>query len=497
MQKISIVLICSCLATAADLYYNIGENERMSIESAVFHAYENAWSVSFLVPTTYSVLVFALCREPCPPVSSEYQLYGCKAMLSVLQEPPWFNQYLNSIVSAVDEESLCNTMRSTPAATQIALDKIITDNKGGALVRLRHPRTLVIFYEEEIIQSWMTVTNGKYGLSFRATQIEILGEHFGIRHYKDHVLLLNVTDNNKLLRGSMIFALRNVCIELGYSAPEFANVHSVLEGGRLRCVWDCRADMLRQPYNSAPPTIQQVNTSSAEYALLETKYACVKLPESYSAAVFGFSIETSLMPSDIGYEQALYDALDLLSIKVKSDLAASNLDGIIIFSIKNSVYHNSFSEVLLRQQLAACALADAAKDECQDAIQTKENANYVYRRRLLSDVSLPSSSVLIEAIFIANDKNILASTENLVSLRASLVDSIQEYAADIGTVQNIENFDFSKITTFDIPRPPIKTTPSPVPDANTEETQVVFLLLLIGLFFASFALLAIYCVSKA
>jgi len=83
IKKIALVLICGCLATAADLYYNIGENERMSIESAVFHAYENAWSVSFLVPTTYSVLVFALCREPCPPVSSEYQLYGCKAMLSV------------------------------------------------------------------------------------------------------------------------------------------------------------------------------------------------------------------------------------------------------------------------------------------------------------------------------------------------------------------------------------------------------------------------------
>jgi len=468
----------------------------MSIESAVFHAYENAWSVSFLIPTTYSVLVFALCREPCPPVSSEYQLYGCKAMLSVLQEPSWYNQYLNSIVSEVDGESLCNTMRSTPAATQIALDKIITDNKGGALVRLRYPRTLVIFYEEEIIQSWMTVTNGEYGLSFRATQIEILGEHFGIRHYKDHVLLLNVTDNNKLLRGSMIFALRNVCTELGYSAPEFANVHSVVKGGRMRCVWNCRADMLRQPYNSAPPTIQEVNTSSAEYASLTVKYACVKLPESYSAAVFGFSIETSLMQSDIGYEQALYDAIDLLSIKVKSDLAAANLDGTIIFSIKNSVYHNSFSELLLKQQLAACALADAAKDACQEATQTKENANYVYRRRLLNDVSLPSSSVLIEGIFIATDKNIFSGTEQLVSLRASLVNSIQEYAADIGTVQNIENFDFSEITTFTIPRPPIKTTPSPVPD-STEETQVVFLLLLIGLFVASFALLAIYCVSNA
>jgi hypothetical protein len=248
-------------------------------------------------------------------------------MLSVLQEPPWYNQYLKSIVSPVDKESLCNTIRSTPAAVQMALDKIITDNNGGALVRLRHPSTLVIFYEEEIVQYWMTLTNGEYGVSFRATQIEIVGEHFGIRHYKDHVLLLNLTEHNKILRVGLIFALHNVCTKLGYSAPEFANVHIVYEGGRACCVWDCRADMLRQPYNSAPATVQQVNTSSAEYALLQIKYACVKLPKDYVAAVFGFGVETSLslMPSDIGYEQALYDAIDRLSYIVKTDMAAAGL----------------------------------------------------------------------------------------------------------------------------------------------------------------------------
>jgi len=266
----------------------------------------------------------------------------------------------------------------------------------------------------------------------------------------------------------------------------------------MRCVWDCRADMLRQPYNSAPATIQQVNTSSAEYALLKVKYACLKLPETYVAAVFGFSIETSLMPSDIGYEQELYDAIDLLSFNVNKNLSAANLVGTIIFSIKNSVYHNSFSELLLEQQLAACAIANVANDACLKAIEKKENSNYIYRRRLLSDVALLRSSVLVEGIFIANDKNVISNTGQLVSLRESLIDSIQQYASEIGTVQNIENFDFSEITTFTTPGQPITTTPSPVPEpTNTEETQIGLLLLFIGLFGASTAVLAIYCVSKA
>jgi len=104
-----LVLGCTCLQAsiaAEDDHYNIGASERMSITGAVFHAYENAWSVSFLVPDVYSLLVFALCREPCPPVSLQYQLYGCETMLSVLREPAWYNQYLNSIVTAAEQESL-------------------------------------------------------------------------------------------------------------------------------------------------------------------------------------------------------------------------------------------------------------------------------------------------------------------------------------------------------------------------------------------------------
>jgi hypothetical protein len=52
---------------AAD--YSIGASEPMWLTGAEFHAHDNAWSVSFDVPDVNYVLVFALCREPCPSVS--------------------------------------------------------------------------------------------------------------------------------------------------------------------------------------------------------------------------------------------------------------------------------------------------------------------------------------------------------------------------------------------------------------------------------------------
>jgi|LauGreDrversion2_3_1035106.scaffolds.fasta_scaffold43244_2 hypothetical protein len=106
----------------------------------------NTWSVSFDVPNTNSILVFALCSESC--ISSQYRLYECLAMLSTLGEQAWHNQYMSTHTG--DGEMLCNAMRcdmrSNAGDIQNVVDKILTVRAGGALVRLRHPNTLIIFY---------------------------------------------------------------------------------------------------------------------------------------------------------------------------------------------------------------------------------------------------------------------------------------------------------------------------------------------------------------
>jgi hypothetical protein len=177
-----------CTSVESDIHlpmyagdYRIAESEPMKITGTEYHAYENAWSVSFYVPTINSILVFALCREPCPPVSSEYRLYECLPMISTIGEQKWHNQYMST--HAADGEMLCNAIRSNPGDVQNAVDKILSDSAGGALVRLRHPNTLVIFYEEEVVLNWMTLMGDEFDLSFRATQIKVVGQYFGLRHF--------------------------------------------------------------------------------------------------------------------------------------------------------------------------------------------------------------------------------------------------------------------------------------------------------------------------
>jgi hypothetical protein len=494
-------IMCS-ISAESDMYlqtsmlaydYSIGASEPMRISGAVFHAYENAWSVAFNIANANSILVFALCHEPCPPVTTEYRLYECLSMLRVLGDQQWYNQYISTHLA--DGERFCNDVRSAPALIQSAVDKILSDSNGGALVRFRHPNTLVIFYEEEVVLNWMTLMGDEFGLSFRATHIDVVGQHFGIRHFSDHVLLLNSTQRSEFVRGGLTFSLRNRCTSIGFAAPAFANVHSVLEAGRLRCVWDCRADMLRQPYNSAPPTKEQLNVSSPEYSLLPIKYECVQLPSVWVAAIFGFTVETALPPSDIGYAQALFDAVDRLSLVVNMELKEAGLQGIMVFSLKNSLYHSSFFDRLSELQQAACVIANSADDKCKEASNSIRNPDYVYRRRLLS-----SSQTAIEGLFVTGEKKVFEETNererHLSVLRTSLVSAIQEHAPVLGALENIEDIDFSQIVAFETPKSIDKTTPSPTSDVDNA-TNVGGLLLLIGCLLGAVCVLALCFVSSS
>jgi hypothetical protein len=456
--------------------YLIEANEKFEVLGATYHAFENAWSISLNIPPLQSTLVFGVCREPCPHLSTEYQIHSCMSMLSIVKDFNWYNDYFSS--STMDNESICENLRISNTI-QGQIDKVLSDRSGAALIRFRHPNSLVIFYEQEVVTNWMSATDNMFGLTFRATQIEVLGPNFGIRHFIQHVLLLNATQRSDFMNGGLTFMLRNSCTAKGFSAPEFANVHGVSEAGRVRCVWECRADMLKTPYNSAPPTVQQLNTSSSEYALLDEKYACIKIPEIYVAVIFGFTVDTAFAPSDIGYEQALFDAIDRLSYKVKSELFEAGLDGIMVFSLKETLYHKSFADRLQQLQRATCLLANIPSLECDKFSNTVQNPNYVYRRRLLS------TETVIEGLFISADKQVFEQAsvreQHLNVLRSSLVDSIQEHSSLIGSLQNLQDIDFSEIISFQAPEPVLPTTPAPPTiDDNNQVSSNVFVYCAVG-----------------
>jgi len=338
------------------------------------------------------------------------------------------------------------------------------------------------------------------------------------------VRLLPHTD---LKQGAITFALLNRCTAAGLSAPEFGIVRSIKVAGRLRCVWDCRGDMLRQPYNSEPPTREQLNKSSSEYSLLSEKYACVALPSSYVASVFGFTVETNLSTSDIGYAQSVFDAVDKLSVAVNEEMRAQGITGIMIFSIKNSAYHTSFADRLASVQQSACAVADIETSDCGENSQSVTNPDYVYRRRLLSrgllsrgllSRGLLSRGLLsrrllsvgyteIEGLFISDDSSVFADSakrkENLKMLRSALVSAVVEHSSLLSDtdgnpfVLNVDNIDFQEIVVFTLPKKEAekeaqnKTVDDHKPIASVQENHAL-LIAFICLFAFTFVLLCCF-----
>ena len=188
---------------------------------------------------------------------------------------------------------------------------------------------------------WRTSDHGAHGdnrqddlmIAFRVTQLAAVGDKFAVRHAVHTVVL------PRQRQSALTISMQNGCVAIGLSAPAFGSVRSVDVGGRPRCVWECRADMLRQPYNSEPPTPAQLDPSHPDHAQLAVKYACIALPSTWVAAVFGFVVETSVSPSDVGYAQALFDAVDRLALAVGKDMIAAGLQGVMLFSIRDTVYH--------------------------------------------------------------------------------------------------------------------------------------------------------------
>jgi hypothetical protein len=120
------------------------------------------------------------------------------------------------------------------------------------------------------------------------------------------------------VRSVLSFSVQNPCTALGLSAPESGHVMLVNVSGRPQCAWFCRGDMIKKPYNSAPPTRAQVNASTQEYAALALKYECLQPPEEWTAIVFDLTLETQMVDGEL--VQSFFDLLDRVAAEVQRRL---------------------------------------------------------------------------------------------------------------------------------------------------------------------------------
>jgi hypothetical protein len=428
------------------------EDSVLEVGHADFHAFENAWSVGFTHAVdvhAFDVLVFEVCKPPCDDRGSgAAQLYPCRALVRAFTQPGWRNDYMAA--RANESLKLCADLSGGSATVQAQAARVLSDAQGLPLVRVRAPLALVLYNEDELATGWASVVRGAeearpdiLSVAVRVSYVTVLHSMFSMRR---SVLRIQL---RRPVRSVLSFGVQNPCTALGLSAPEFGVVSLVNASGRLACAWFCREDMVKVPYNSAPPTRAQVNASTREYAELPVKYECLAPPPEWTAKVFGLTLETEMLPTEGEYAQTLFDAVDRLAEAVRRSLVGDG-EGIVLLSVASDLYHPvPFDEWARRLRAANCQSPDCG------AFEEIENPSYVYaRRRLLAEVL---QNLRVEGVLIAPMTQTLDSApqrvEAVQELRGALSRAIElnlDLVAEADSsllILSVQDVDVGKIIT--------------------------------------------------
>lgn len=436
--------------------YVIPENAVLTDMHAVYHAYENSWNIQFsnLNDVEFHIVVVEICSQfqnqqtQCEnDVPQTSTIVTCADLLQQFQQENWHNTFLSKNNFEILTSTFCEDVKQNPLSVQTGVDTILTDQTNMPLIFLRQPMTIVVKNTEEVLQKWVRqdkVTDESilhFTVYFRVTQVLSLQHNFVIHQSISSIQIAQP------LESLMTFSVQNPCTNIGYSAPKYGAVSLLHISNDKRCVWQCREDMLRVPYNSIPPTINQLNLSDNAYKSLNIKYSCFKPPANVIVFVFGFVLETYMISSTYGYSQEFFDALDVVSSQVQKDIPTSN----VFFAIPNSLYHSiDFNKIIREKLKIACVI-----DQCTNIWYPTEdgwiNTNYLYagsNRRLLHTYDL--HSIVVEGMLVIDDLLLLTDS----NYRSQMIEQLRQslYRHFFSMQQNFTNLQIMGVEDIDIQR---------------------------------------------
>jgi hypothetical protein len=318
---------------------------------------------------------------------------------------------------------------------QRLVSRVLTSPNGAALALVRAPLLLVLFNDPELHNKWTKIVRlDFFSIAVRVSYVTIMQSHFVLRRDIVHIEL------RLPALQAMTFGVENFCTASGFSAPEFGAVSLENISGSMRCVWKCRADMVKMPFNSEPATYEQLNVSNPQYALQPVKYSCLSLPTDWQAIVFTLTLETQMILAYTEYSQPLLNAIDRLAEAVRKSVLRDR-EGFVILSIPNGLSNaQSLEELLAGLHAAQCKVQGSL--EC-GSLSEVDNPSYVSsRRRMLSHALqnirvdgiyiVPASTSVLEQ----ESEGVQEQLKNTEDLRKALVTAV---AQNIDLINSVDS----------------------------------------------------------
>ena len=476
-----VVVVVYALALCHDVqastdYTEYAMEQSLLTASADFHAYEDAWSVTFtnIKDVNFHVIFFQICSDDssvysqCNEQDSDAAastLQTCDELVHTLNTSHWYNRHLHNTLhntlhtaDASTSSEFCQAIHESPDTLQTLTDNVIVDGT-SPFVLVRQPLSLVVFNKETLLQQWTTSSSDNaYVFGIRITRVLSLTHMFATY---TSILFVGM---NKPKQSFFSFSVQNPCTAVGYAAPEYGAVKLNTHNNVQRCMLTCRIDTLRVPYNAVPPTNDQLNQSHAAYLALNQKYACKRFAASWATIFFSFSLETNMIVGQ-GYNQIFFDALDALAFKLEEVLSAY-IPNSIALAIPNTVYHEqSFQEALRHMASVTCAL-----EQCTNQYYPNEqgwvNDAFLFDRRRARHLlrTMQVHSVRVDGVLITEHMPLLTNSSYRVTIVHALQQAIEQHASTLQIddenmqIVSVEQVDVERVLGFATAEA-LKTTP--------------------------------------
>lgn len=297
-------MLIVCSACAVNAQWDIPEDVPLGSARVIYKGYKDIWVVTFDdgAPLAYTYLVPQLCRAEASECSHGQIIFShltCASINTLLLESSWFNE--NAATDIVDNQA-CPKSFADAHDAQVLMGSVMPE----PFVYVSVPTALTVHNNETLLARFdRGGSSAEWRLHVRLlflSEMHVGSERvFTVRRYVAQVLL------KKPDVALATLSVQSPCAYLGLRAPRDAQLSMRMMDSPV-CVWTCRVDAMRTPWNAAP-----TETGVGD---------CRPLHKYFTAVEFAFTLDTLLRgatPSRLS--PSFLDELDRFAAHIEAALA--------------------------------------------------------------------------------------------------------------------------------------------------------------------------------
>lgn len=345
-----------------DGFFTITNNNLPPNPIVTYKRFSDSWTV--VLPFSFNADVVApqlcaLSNSTCETFS-DTQHVTCEQLAEIIRNPAW---HAAPVVTV--DESLCPSILLNWENDEKRYDAQSQLGAPYNSLRALPPASVDIASAGDFLP--LRNSLGAINVLLRVIFITHTGNGFAVHQYS-YKLVLEIPQD---LAGAVLH-LQHECSRQGLRSPPLSSLVLSWASGRPFCLWQCRPDHVRFPWNSPPPT-KQMNMSS----IYQT---CRLLPEKFTAIEFEIHVVAALaspIPSQLS--ASVLSELDDIGLVMENILSTTNTNIVILKAI-GSIFDDVVFDSVIKRHVFTMGRADD-----YEILTNQDFSLSGARRRLLTD----------------------------------------------------------------------------------------------------------------